>query len=275
MATSPQLGIKLLEASQSQPEVIVNAAILALEASGQIRVLDKDLATPPTSPSPGDRYLLAGATPTGAWAGHQEEIAYLVGDSWEFLAPQEGWVVYVADENDRYEYSGSGWVLFEVGGGSVTVEGLDTGADTVTDVTTIQFDNAMVEDQGGGVVKVTPVGSAGGAADGHGVLTTLAISSNTITLDHSLGADFVVTLNANVTTVTHSNPTNGAANWFSLKVIQDGTGGRTFAPPASWIYPSGVAAYTASAGAGDIDFIQGVSYNDGTTWMISYEKDYA
>lgn len=272
MANSPQLGLKLLEASQSQPEVIVNAAVLALEAAVQIRVLTQGLLTPPSTPATDAMYLLSGGTPTGAWANHQDHIAYLVGTAWAFLVPKEGWVVYVADENDRYEYTGSGWELFEVGGGSISVEGLDTGSDIVSEVNNIQFDGATVEDMGGGVVKVTPTA----ARDGHGPKRTLTISSNVVNCDHTDVADFQLELNANVTTFNHLNVTAGAfANWFTLRINQDGTGGRTFAPPASWIYPSGVSAYTVSAGAGDIDLVQGVSYNNGTTWLISYEKDYA
>jgi hypothetical protein len=242
--TTPQLGMKELEASQSQPEVIVNAALRALEAAISIRVLTKELLTPPASPASSARYLLAGGTPTGAWAGHQEDIAYLVGSAWAFLEPQEGWVVFVADENERYEYTGSGWIPFEVGGGSVTVEGLDTGADIVTDVTTIQFENALVEDQGGGVVKVTP--EAGGPTSANEVdiglffpggppLTVQLLAKYVATRDMTFPANFAGS-------VGHigTNPTGS----FVMTVSVGGASAGTVT-----VNTSGVFSFATTAGA--------------------------
>jgi len=73
-------------------------------------VLDKDLSTPPSSPSTGDRYIV-GASATGDWSGHDNEIAEWNGSSWDFgPALAEGLVVYVKDENDLYVYDGSSWI---------------------------------------------------------------------------------------------------------------------------------------------------------------------
>lgn len=141
--------------------------------------------------------------------------------------------------------------------------------------------DVIVDDAAGETVTITKwtstrssVTSLGGAPSGHDGLTTLSIAAGAITLDHSLGADFDLTLSANVTTVNHSNLTSSSANWFSMRVKQDGTGSRTFAPPASWKYGSGVSAYTATATANHVDLINGVTYDNGTTWMITYQKDF-
>jgi len=73
-------------------------------------VLDKDLSTPPSSPSTGDRYIV-GASATGDWSGHDNEIAEWNGSSWDFGPTlTEGLVVYVKDENDLYVYDGSSWI---------------------------------------------------------------------------------------------------------------------------------------------------------------------
>lgn len=271
--TTPFLGMDELEPAQSQPEVTVDKALRTLEAAISIDVIDKDLTTPPASPTSTARYIVPPVGATGAWAPFGNKIVYLQGTTWAALTPRIGWIVYVVDEDERYEWDGTDWIIFEAGG-SIAVEGLDSSSDTVDPVTTIQFDNALVEDLGAGVVRVTPVGDGGGA-EGHGTLTSLAIVANAVTLNHALGADFDLQLTANVTTFAHSGVTSGEANWFTLRIRQDGTGGRTFAPPASWTYPSGVSAYTVSSGAGDIDLIQGVTFDNGTSWLISYEKDYA
>lgn len=75
-------------------------------------VLDR-LITPPGSPSTGDRYLLDATlgSATGAWAGHDDEIAEWSGSAWTFSgAPSAGWKVSVDDETDGvYLYGGSSW----------------------------------------------------------------------------------------------------------------------------------------------------------------------
>ena len=66
---------------------------------------------PPGSPTTGDRYTVT-ATATGAWAGHEDDIAEWNGSSWDFTSPNEGFAVW--DENgDRLMiYNGTSWVRF-------------------------------------------------------------------------------------------------------------------------------------------------------------------
>lgn len=66
------------------------------------------LATPPGSPVSGDRYLII-ATATGAWVGQENKITQYNGTSWDFYAPNEGWVTRVEAENLLYTYDGSAW----------------------------------------------------------------------------------------------------------------------------------------------------------------------
>ena len=83
--------------------------------SWQGAVIDKDLTAPPGSPSEGDRYIV-GPSATGAWSGHDDDIAEYVDSAWEFYAPAEGWRVDVKDENKQYRYSGAAWGATGVGG---------------------------------------------------------------------------------------------------------------------------------------------------------------
>lgn len=274
--TTPQLEITEMEAAQSQPEIVVNEGTRRLEAALQLAVLDKDLTTPPTSPAATARYIV-GAAATGAWAGQDDKVAFVQAATWEFLTPRAGWIAWVVDEGKLYRYTGSAWTEFTVG---TSLSVIDVGSPTlqIDAVSTLEFTDSIVEDRGGGVARITPVGSGSGgggsAADGHSPLTTLSIASGVVNIDHGTGADFDLQLTENVTTVNHNSLTNGEANYFTMRIRQDGTGARTFAPPASWTYPSGVSAYSPSAGANDVDLVNGVSYDNGTTWLISYEKDY-
>lgn len=159
-----------------------------------------------------------------------------------------------AGELAIWDADASAWV-FEVPGDGTIIKVSDT--------------DEFVETDGAG--GVTPLRFSSSA---HGPIVALAISSGAVAIDHDAAADFTLTLSANVTAVTHTGLTAGDANWFTLRIKQDGTGGRTFAPPASWVYPSGVSAYTPSTGANDADLVHGVTYDDGATWLIAYERDY-
>ncbi len=94
---------------------------LARENALRFAILDKDLTTPPGSPSEGDRYIIpTGAT--GDWAENISDIAYWYDDliwdeenkeyiaGWRFVSPGWGTLVYVQDEDKFYEYLTS-WEL--------------------------------------------------------------------------------------------------------------------------------------------------------------------
>ena len=79
-------------------------------------VLDKDLTAPPSSPSNGDRYIVASGA-TGDWSGHDGEIAWYENGVWYFILKKEGMFVYVKDEDKLYYYNGSNWLEFASGSG--------------------------------------------------------------------------------------------------------------------------------------------------------------
>lgn len=115
--TTPILGMDELAAAQSQPEVIVNAALRTLEAALNIHALGYQ-NDPPGSPAEGDRYLI-GDTPTGVWAGLPQRVAYYSG-GWQYLQPLPGWRAYVAGVGELMfsEDSPGAWV--DPSGGPVT-----------------------------------------------------------------------------------------------------------------------------------------------------------
>ncbi len=74
----------------------------------QKSVLDKDLSTPPGSPTAGDRYIV-GSSPTGGWVGQTNTIATWDGTAWIFDSPTDGWFTYIADETILYWYKTGSW----------------------------------------------------------------------------------------------------------------------------------------------------------------------
>jgi len=106
MAESPLLNLPFLEAAQAQKHVTHNEALRALDAIVQLAVLDRDLSAPPGSPGDGDRYWVASGA-TGAWVGNENKIAAYQDGAWEFYAPNEGWTIWIADEDVKLVWDGS------------------------------------------------------------------------------------------------------------------------------------------------------------------------
>ncbi|MDZ4118022.1 DUF2793 domain-containing protein [Phaeovulum sp.] len=90
MADTPNLVLPYLAANQSQKHVTVNEALRRLDALVQVTVQSAVLATPPGSPTEGQRWIIP-AAPTGAWAGHAGQIAAWQDGAWAFYAPLDGW----------------------------------------------------------------------------------------------------------------------------------------------------------------------------------------
>jgi len=101
----------------------------------QDSVKSKSVATPPTTPVTGDRYIVA-ASATGAWLNKTGQITEWNGTAWVFYPAATGWAAYVEDENKNYTYNNAGqWV--PTGGANQNVvagNGLTGGgsSDTVT-----------------------------------------------------------------------------------------------------------------------------------------------
>lgn len=71
---------------------------------------DKELTTPPGSPTPGARYIVAGTG--GSWSTFDTgDIAEADGQgNWIEIDPVEGWRCWIKDENQEYVYTGSTWI---------------------------------------------------------------------------------------------------------------------------------------------------------------------
>ena len=90
MADTPNLVLPYLAANQSQKHVTVNEALRRLDALVQVTVQSAALATPPGSPTEGQRWIVAAAA-TGAWVGQSGKIAAWQDGAWVFYAPLDGW----------------------------------------------------------------------------------------------------------------------------------------------------------------------------------------
>lgn len=81
------------------------------------------LATPPGSPAIGNCYIVAGS-PTGAWAGHAQQLAAYTSGGWRFIAPFDGMAAYVRSSGTTAVYDDGAWEIGNLSGSQVTVGGV-------------------------------------------------------------------------------------------------------------------------------------------------------
>ncbi len=115
---------------------------------------------------------------------------------------------------------------------------------------------------GGGIVTPFTIGDILLDDTKNDVTTISTVSfSATPTIDASLGSIFTLTLTANVTSSTISNPVTGQR--ITLRISQDATGGWTFVYPVNTVF-HGVAPTIALAPSA---ITSSIFYFDGTNWQ--------
>lgn len=100
-------GLPFVPENTIDPAAGLNLALNKLDAILNIGVMTAFENDPPGSPSEGDRHIVGG-TPTGAWAGHADEIARYLDGAWHFYEPTDGTVALRIDESLLLAYDG-GW----------------------------------------------------------------------------------------------------------------------------------------------------------------------
>ena len=94
----------------------MNANMKKLGALVNLAVLGVEENTPPGAPVNGDRWI-TGDAPTGAWAGHADQVAVYIGSAWEFYTPEIGWTAYNITDTNWYIYmgdTGARWAVYAV-----------------------------------------------------------------------------------------------------------------------------------------------------------------
>jgi hypothetical protein len=98
----------LLAEGQNRIDITTNSALQVLDAVVQLSVIDKDLTSPPVSPTEGDRYIV-GPSATDAWSGQDGAVAAYQNGAWLFYTPMDGWTAWVQDELSYVTYFNSTW----------------------------------------------------------------------------------------------------------------------------------------------------------------------
>ncbi|GHB36541.1 ribonuclease III [Pseudovibrio japonicus] len=106
--TTTHLQLPFLAAAQAQKHVTHNEALALIDLVVQLCVVSNDMGAPPDAPEEGERYIVpVGAT--GAFAGHDGEVAAFDGGAWRFLVPVDGWAAWVQSFGAMLVFSGGSW----------------------------------------------------------------------------------------------------------------------------------------------------------------------
>jgi hypothetical protein len=138
MDNTPLLSLPLLAHKQALQTTFHDEAIKTLDVLVMLSVIDRDLSSPPPSPSEGDRYIVK-APGSGDPAWLDDHVAVYLDGHWLAHEPRVGWVCYVQDESALIAWDGSAWqpALDVLGGGAaqnLALLGVGTEADTTNPV---------------------------------------------------------------------------------------------------------------------------------------------
>jgi hypothetical protein len=103
---SPRLALPFILPAQAQKHVTHNEALTRLDLLTQLTVMAFGATQPPSLPGEGEIWAL-GPGASGAWAGHDGDLAAWIGESWQFITPDPGW--RAASGGDLRIWTGSAW----------------------------------------------------------------------------------------------------------------------------------------------------------------------
>lgn len=126
-----RLNLPLIMPSQAQKHVTHNEAIARLDRLAHPAMESRAMPAPPADPDPDAAWLVPSGA-TGAWAGHEGEIALPEGEGWAFLPPFAGLKLFVRDENRFTYFDGGSWADLAAGPSPAGQFGVNAEADAIT-----------------------------------------------------------------------------------------------------------------------------------------------
>lgn len=125
---SSRLELPYLQPSQAQKHVTHNEALSRLDMVVQLSIAGFGTATPPASPLVGDVFAI-GTTPSGAWAGHDNQLAAWTQAGWIFVTPLDGWLAWDLSDGVLRVLQAGDWMVFDPSPEQLPRLGIGTSAD--------------------------------------------------------------------------------------------------------------------------------------------------
>jgi len=107
---SARFALPWIEPGQAQKEAFHNEALAILDAALHAAVEAVDAASPPVAPIPGQCWAL-GASPTGDWAGHGNQLAAWTEGGWRFVTPVAGMTLWSISDDVFARWTGVDWAV--------------------------------------------------------------------------------------------------------------------------------------------------------------------
>jgi len=108
--TTPRLGLPYVVAAQAQKHIPINESLARLDGLVQLAVESRALAAQPASPVAGGVWILPAGVTGAVWAGQPAGVMMrFEAGAWEALAPAEGVLAWVKDENQVVAHDGVAW----------------------------------------------------------------------------------------------------------------------------------------------------------------------
>lgn len=102
--TTPRLGLPYVVAAQAQKHIPINESLARLDGLVQLAVESRSVAVQPASPVSGGVWI-------AAWPGVTVgTLMRFEAGAWEALAPAEGMLAWVKDENQMVAFDGAAWI---------------------------------------------------------------------------------------------------------------------------------------------------------------------
>lgn len=121
--TTARLALPMIVPGQAQKEMSHNEALAVLDAAVQASVVAIGTTTPPTDPDAGACWII-GASATGAWAGHTDDLAIWTAGGWRFVAPTPGFNVWVEGAGVEARFVDGGWDVGTLVADRLTIAGV-------------------------------------------------------------------------------------------------------------------------------------------------------
>lgn len=105
-----RLGLPLIAAGQAQKDMTHNEALALIDMAVQASVVGLGINQPPEAPQLGECWVI-GTEPEGDWVGRPQALAGWTDGGWRFVAPKEGWSVWVQTERVPARYENNAWKI--------------------------------------------------------------------------------------------------------------------------------------------------------------------
>ena len=107
---TPRLGLPYVVAAQAQKHIPINESLARLDGLVQLAVESRSVSAQPASPVAGGVWILPASATGAAWAGQPSGgLMRFEAGGWEPLAPAEGILAWVKDENQMVAFDGATW----------------------------------------------------------------------------------------------------------------------------------------------------------------------